>query len=153
VTSVKFCVALAAAACIGVFIGAPAASADPAGSYGPAVSKDTGPGGIIRSCVRTQAAGQPQLLGAVRIIDGPGLVFQVPPPPCNFNETELDWPSVQGGATGATGPSDGRSGSDRHQGSDRPDRRDGWPWPDRRDRRQGRDRREGRDRPEGHDRR
>ena len=57
-TSVKFCVALAAAACIGVFIGAPAASADPAGSYGPAVSKDTGPGGIIRSCVRTQAAGQ-----------------------------------------------------------------------------------------------
>src|SRR5207253_935191 len=71
---------------------------------------DTGPGGIIKSCVRTQAAGEPAKIGSIRISDGPGLVFQVQPPPCNPTiETELDWPSVQGGGTGATGPT-GASG-------------------------------------------
>ncbi len=92
VKNVRVFVALAAAACIGVFIAVPSASAD------------TGPGGMVKSCVRTKAA-VATAMGAVRILDGPGLVFQFPPPPCNSFETELDWPSVPGGATGAAGPS------------------------------------------------
>ena len=84
---------------------------------------DTGPGGAVKTCVRVQSGGQPSKIGTIRVIDGPGLHFQVPPPPCDPSlEVELDWPSVGGGAPGPAGPTGprGPSGSRGPTGSQGP---------------------------------
>lgn len=65
-------------------------------------SADTGPGGPVKACVRTK--GTAIGLGSVRVIDGPGLAYQVTPPACNPNETALDWSTTGGGPVGPTGP-------------------------------------------------
>src|SRR5215471_2628697 len=64
-------------------------------------SADTGPGGPVKACVRTK--GTAIGLGTVRVIDGPGLSYQVTPPACSSNETELDWSTAGGGPAGPTG--------------------------------------------------
>ena len=77
----------------------------------PVALADTGPGGVVKSCVVVSPA-VGKTIGSVRIIDGPGLVFSGRPLPCASYEREVDWPSTttQGprGPTGAKGPTGAR---------------------------------------------
>ena len=70
---------------------------------GPSAVANTGPGGLIKSCVKITSGNSS---GNMRIIDGPGLNFKIRPAPCTRGiEVEVDWPSVgPKGPTGATGP-------------------------------------------------